>query len=252
MNRILIFAGTTEGRELAEFCAANGIPADVSTATEYGSSLLPDGIGMMHGRLETGEICALLQRERYAAVIDATHPYADKATDNIRSACQSLGVRYLRLRRKPLPVVGESAASLEQMIALLNQNERMILSTLGSKSVSALTKVRHFRERIWLRLLPSETVLADCLRLGFDAEKLIPAKGPFSIQENLKHIRNSRAEILLTKESGTVGGYPEKAQAAKLAGIRMITLSRPHETESGCDEDEIKSTLMMMKEKKLE
>ena len=29
MFKLLIFAGTTEGRELAEFCVTNGIKADV-------------------------------------------------------------------------------------------------------------------------------------------------------------------------------------------------------------------------------
>ena len=39
MSEILIFGGTTEGRLLAEFCAAKGIRAAVSTATEYGAEL---------------------------------------------------------------------------------------------------------------------------------------------------------------------------------------------------------------------
>lgn len=246
MDKILIFAGTTEGRELAEFCAKNCIAADVSTATEYGASLLPEGIGLLSGRLDAGDICTLLLREQYAAVIDATHPYAREATENIRAACQSAEVPYRRLLRKPLPVNGETVRSLEEMTALLDQSEGAVLSTLGSKSVPALTKIRYFRARIWLRLLPSETVSADCVRLGFDPNRLIFAKGPFSTEQNLAHIRQSHATILLTKESGAVGGYPEKAEAAKIAGIRLITLCRPPET--GYTYDEIAAALLQMRE----
>ncbi len=247
MDKILIFAGTTEGRELAEFCAENGISADVSTATEYGSSLLPEGIGLLSGRMDAPEICTLLHAQQYAAVIDATHPYAKEATENIRSACQSQGVPCWRLLRKPMHVAGESVGSLEEMVVLLNQTDDVILSTLGSKSVLELTKIRRFRGRIWLRLLPSETVLADCMRLGFDPEKMIFAKGPFSTEQNLAHIRQSRAAILLTKESGRIGGYPEKAEAAKIAQIRMITLCRPTEARGGLDEMEIMRKLLLMK-----
>ncbi len=251
MHKILIFAGTTEGRALAEFCAANGIPADVSTATEYGSSLLPAGIGVLSGRLDADEISVLLRKTQYVTVIDATHPYAKDATENIRSACQLLSVPYYRLLRKALPVIGESVTSLEEMTALLNQTGETILSTLGSKSIRALTNVRGFRERIWLRLLSSDAISAECAQLGFDPEKLILEKGPFSTEQNLAHIRSSGAHILLTKESGTVGGYPEKAEAAKIAQIRMITLCRPAEAECGHDETEIEKMLLHMKENHL-
>ena len=41
MKRVLLFAGATEGRELAEFLTGFPVGLTVSTATEYGASLLP-------------------------------------------------------------------------------------------------------------------------------------------------------------------------------------------------------------------
>ncbi|WP_156036740.1 precorrin-6A/cobalt-precorrin-6A reductase [Ruminococcus sp. HUN007] len=41
MKKLLIFGGTTEGRIIAERCAAKGIYADICVTTEYGSDLLP-------------------------------------------------------------------------------------------------------------------------------------------------------------------------------------------------------------------
>lgn len=35
--RICVFSGTTEGHELSRFLAANGVPAEVFVATEYGA-----------------------------------------------------------------------------------------------------------------------------------------------------------------------------------------------------------------------
>ena len=40
MSRILIFAGTTEGRELAEVLSDSGVYSDVSVATEYGCMVM--------------------------------------------------------------------------------------------------------------------------------------------------------------------------------------------------------------------
>lgn len=68
-----------------------------------------------------------------------------------------------------------------------------------------------------------------CRNLGYDEKKIICEKGPFTSELNIKHIKLSDAKILLTKESGAAGGYPEKAEAAKKCGIRMITLARPPE-----------------------
>ncbi len=251
MSDILIFGGTTEGRELAAFCAANGISADVSAATEYGAQLLPEQVGILTGKRSAEQIAALLRTHRYALVIDATHPYAREASENIRTACQQEQIPCRRLLRKALPVTGERVSSAAALTALLNQCSGVILSTLGSKSAAALTAVRDFRTRIWLRLLPSDTVTAECERLGFDPDKLILAQGPFDTAQNIAHITQTGAQILLTKESGTIGGYPEKAEAAKRCGIRMITLCRPPEPLAGYDETEIMQQLLKMKEKNL-
>lgn len=245
MNKILIFAGTTEGRELAEFCAAHQIPADVSAATEYGAHLLPEQVGVLTGRLDAEQIGDLLREKRYACVIDATHPYATEVTENIRMACQMQETSYRRLLRKTLPVTGETVSSLAQMIELLNRNDDVILSTLGSKSATELQAVTRFSERIRLRILPSEEAADTLKQLGF--QHIIQAKGPFSVDDNIRHIRESGAKILLTKESGAVGGYPEKAEAVRQTGIRMITLCRPQET--GFSYEEITAMLLHVQEK---
>lgn len=245
MSKLLIFGGTTEGRSLAEFCAANAIPADVSSATDQGAALLPEQVGVLRGRRSADEILELLQTGEYSRVIDATHPYASEVTQNIQLACHTAGIPCDRLIRKPEPVTGEAVKSLSEMIDLLNTNNDSILSTLGSKSVEALTAVRGYSERIWLRLLPSDTIRNTCSRLGYDPEKIILANGPFDIEENILHIRRSKAAILLTKESGAVGGYPEKAAAAAQCGIRMITLCRP--PESGYSYDEITKIILQLK-----
>lgn len=235
MYRLLIFGGTTEGRQLAEFCAENGICADVSVATDYGASLLPEGINVLCGRLDAEQMIRLIS-SRYSAVVDATHPYAAEATDNIRRACDVTGTALFRLIRKSSVSCGKIVQSMDELIQLLNSSNSIILSTLGSKSLAALTDVKDFRERIWARILPGAEVLDMCRELGYDTSKIIQEKGPFTNEQNVEHLRKSGAGILLTKESGAAGGYPEKTEAAKLCGAELITLARPAEAGSSFDE----------------
>ncbi len=230
MSELLIFGGTTEGRALAEFCAKHRIPADVSVTTDYGAALLPEGVTVHTKQLTCEEMRTLLQDLGTRLVVDATHPYAQEATRNIRTACEAEAVRYLRLLRESTPIPGETVPDLEALVERLNRQDGMILSTLGSRSLPALTQVRDFRERLWLRLLPAESVRAQCESLGYPADHIIWGKGPFSVEENIAHIRQSKAVLLVTKESGTAGGYPEKIAAAEACGIPTLTLLRTPET----------------------
>ena len=230
MCKILIFAGTTEGRQLAEYCAEKGIPAAVSAATEYGASLLPDSLQLHCGRMDADQIADYLIGNEIRLTVDATHPFAADATRNIRSACTITQTPYYRLLRDTVPIFGERTDQLSEIIERMNRTEEVILSTLGSKEAAAFTSIRHFRERIWLRILPSESAQAECEKLGYPHNHIICGKGPFTVEQNLHHIRQSNAKILLTKESGINGGYPEKAEAVREAKIRMITLCRPPET----------------------
>lgn len=249
MSELLIFGGTTEGRLLAEFCAANQIETDVSAATEYGVQLLPESVGTIIGKKNSDAIFGLLQSHPYKLVIDATHPFAEEATHNIRIASQKAGIPYLRLLRQQNAVCGEAIQHLSEMVALLNQTDAPILSTLGSKSLPALTKINNYPERLWLRLLPSDTIRETCITLGFQPDHLILEKGPFNVEQNITHIMQSKAQILITKDSGAIGGYPEKAEAARQCGIRMITLQRPQ--ESGFTLEQISAQLLQHKEEGL-
>ncbi len=101
-RQFLLFAGTKEGRELAEYMSAHRISAVVCVATEYGEELLrPDRWIQVHtGRMEKAGMEDMIRKMEPLAVIDATHPYADVVTANIRDACETCGAAYYRLMRE--------------------------------------------------------------------------------------------------------------------------------------------------------
>ena len=54
MYKVLLFAGTAEGRKIAEYLKELGVPALASAATEYGRSLLEEGgsLSVSGGRMD--------------------------------------------------------------------------------------------------------------------------------------------------------------------------------------------------------
>ena len=233
MSEVLIFGGTTEGRLLAEFCAEKGIRAAVSVTTDYAAELLPqsDIIRELIGNLDSVQMSSLLKSGDFSVVIDATHPFAQKVSANLRTACDEVGTRYIRLVRDEETVPqGKLFNNISEIVEYLNHDDRKALITTGGNSLAEYTKVRDFQSRLTVRILPANVAAKRCADLGFHAENVILEKGPFTVQQNVEHLKKSGAKILVTKESGEAGGFPEKSEAASLCGAELLTLRRPPET----------------------
>ncbi|MBO7472597.1 MAG: precorrin-6A reductase [Ruminococcus sp.] len=248
MCKVLIFGGTTEGRELAEYCTDNGIAAAVSVATEYGAELLPKNelLEVLVGRLDIGGMKKTMESLKCSAVIDATHPYAEEVTRNIKEACGQLDIACYRLIRSSEEISGcIKAKDMDELVHILNSSNKTVLSTLGSKELPKLAEVNDYSIRIWIRALPVDDVRRSCRELGFCEDMLILEKGPFTLEQNIAHIKQSGAEILVTKESGAAGGFAEKREAAEVCGTEIIVLARPQ--EKGFTFEEIKTILDEMR-----
>lgn len=233
MSEVLIFGGTTEGRLLAEFCAEKGIRAAVSVTTDYAAELLPqsDIIRELVGNLDSVQMSSLLKSGDFSVVIDATHPFARNVSANLRNACDEVGTRYIRLvRDEKTEPQGKLFNNISEIVEYLNHDDRKALITTGGNSLAEYTKVRDFQSRLTVRILPADGAAKRCADLGFHAENVILEKGPFTVQQNVEHLKKSGAEILVTKESGEAGGFPEKSEAASLCGAELLTLRRPPET----------------------
>ena len=267
MKQVIVFAGTTEGRILAEWLAAEGVDTLCCVATEYGKELMkPEpGLEVCQGRLTAEEMKELFEKEECPLVLDVTHPYASAVSENIHRACEGASCRYLRLIR-PSVSNGRSAAqdlkqdservpeqasgtavekeqalwinqeknrilvdSVEEAVAWLSGTEGPVLVTTGSKELSKFTALPDFQERVFARVLATPEVVRQCTELGFTGKHLICMQGPFSMEMNLAMLHQTGARYLVTKESGRAGGFPEKLEAAERAGAKVVLIGRPPE-----------------------
>ncbi|MDQ9832305.1 precorrin-6A/cobalt-precorrin-6A reductase, partial [Acinetobacter soli] len=67
--------------------------------------------------------------------------------------------------------------------------------------------------------------------LGLEGKHLIGMQGPFSKEMNTAMIRQIQAAWMVTKESGTSGGFLEKYLAAKETECGLVVIGRPKEEE---------------------
>lgn len=271
MSEVILFAGTTEGRDLAEFLSRQRVKTQVCVATWYGERLLlPDEYCTVHtGRMDAEQMCGLIRRtqERDTVyVVDATHPYATEVTENIREACRICGAEYLRLLRASCKVTGETDAgakadpakerdaagrmeglvevdSVEAAVHFLKGTEGNILAATGSKELYRFTELPDYQNRVYARVLPSPEVAAACVQLGFFGAHLICMQGPFDEELNTAMLKQTGAKWLVTKESGKTGGFEEKLAAAKKAGAGVVLIGRPRR-EEGLSPEEVRAYLI--------
>ncbi len=276
MKKVLIYAGTTEGRELAQELARERIYCDISVATEYGRQIMDEKISpyicILQGRMTAKQMRLKCENEQYLAVVDATHPFATEVSVNIRESLKGLDIPYFRLGREKIPgeegerqagerqtgerQAGERQAGEQQAeeqnymarkyfqntaacVEALKKTEGKIFLTTGSKELSAFCREETIRKRLVVRVLPGMESLQECVRNGLEGRQIIAMQGPFSKEMNLAMIRQYQASVLVTKESGKTGGEDTKLAAAGEAQIPSYIILRPDEKTPVMDMDEV-------------
>ena len=231
MCKLCVFAGTTEGRRLTEFLCSQGAAVTACVATEYGETLLsPEkNLTISAKRLTEEEMKTLFNAEKFDLCVDATHPYAPVVTENIASACMETGTEYLRLLRdgQDTPEDAVFCQSIDEVVDYLNGTEGKVLLTTGSKEISKYTGLRDFSERAYGRVLPMMDSLRLCEEAGLKPSHILAMQGPFTREMNVAMLRSVGASYMVTKQSGSAGGFDEKIEAAREAGARLIVIGRP-------------------------
>ena len=240
MNNILIFAGTTEGRELSEILSAGKIEHTVCVATEYASSLIKDNeYAKVHcERLDASEMVSMIKNDGYALVIDATHPYAYEVSENIKSAVKETGISYVRLKRDIGAYVEDEKiryfSSNEECAQALKNIEGNILLTTGSKELHVYAEAG-LKDRLYVRIIPNEESLKICNDNGILAKNIIAMQGPFSKTMNDAMIDMYDIACIVSKQCGKNGGFEDKVSSALEKNIQLFVI--------GCEENEDGLTL---------
>ena len=224
---------TKESGECAdkEICFAKKNLKNVQTSS---------AVKVLRGRMDRYQMEEFIRNQGIHLVIDATHPHARLVSEEIQEACRRTDVRLERCLRAE----GEQnkscdwveVDSIQEAVSFLSSVSGVIFATTGSKELEALCQIPDYQKRVYARVLPTSNVLKKCEELGITGSHLIAMQGPFSTEMNTLFLRQTKAEWLLTKDSGRAGGFQEKLEAARENGTRVVVIRRPEENGISLEE----------------
>ncbi|WP_431681836.1 cobalt-precorrin-6A reductase [Kitasatospora sp. KL5] len=220
---VLILGGTTEGRRLAAALADDpALQVTSSLAGRVAEPRLPAGEVRIGGFGGASGLAEWLREERADAVIDATHPFAERISRNAAAAAAEVHVPLLALRRPSwVPVDGDRwhrVDSLAEAADALPGLGRRVFLTTGRQGLAAFA---HLKDTFFL----ARSVDAPERPLPPRLEVLLD-RGPFTPDGERAVFREHRIDVLVTKDSGGAATAPKLAVAREL-GLPVVIVRRP-------------------------
>ncbi len=183
MEKVLIFGNTKEARETAKILRRRGRQVVFSVVSEYAKSLLPLGTLCYVGRLDAAQMLAFIREINPHRVVDATHPYAVLASQNIRQCCDALNIAYERVHFEDIENAWRDAVEwvddLQGLAAAVHREKGNILLGLGRDRIYPLLPEAE-PERLFPRIAPTPEAVQNALDAGFLRENIIAMEAPFS------------------------------------------------------------------------
>ncbi|MFJ1754151.1 cobalt-precorrin-6A reductase [Kitasatospora sp. NPDC088134] len=220
---VLILGGTTEARRLADQLAADpALRVTSSLAGRVDRPRLPAGEVRIGGFGGPAGLAAWLRAHRVAALLDATHPFAETMSRNAALAAAETGTPLLALRRPSWqPVAGDRwhpVPDLAAAAAALPGLGRRVFLTTGRQGIAAFARL----DGLWFLARSVEPPAAPMPA----ATEVLLERGPFSLDGERALLRAHRIEVLVTKDSGSAATAP-KLTAARELGLPVVVVQRP-------------------------
>jgi precorrin-6A/cobalt-precorrin-6A reductase len=223
--RVLILGGTTEASALAALIAGDArIDAILSLAGRTAAPRAQPIATRTGGFGGADALAQWLCDEKIDAVIDATHPYADRISANAVSACGQAHVPLASIVRpawqavpgdrwQDVPDTGAAAAAL-------GRTPRRVFLSLGRQELAAFAGEPQHHYLARSVDLPQGIALPPDIRF-------ILARGPFDRLAEERLLADEKVEVIVSKNSGGNAIYP-KIAAARTLGLPVVMIARPH------------------------
>lgn len=232
-HAIWVFSGTSDGNELAQKLLSEGYPIVVSAATTYGAEIAAKkcpGAFVWNGQSGIEARRKALLDNQAKVLIDATHPYADKMSEQLIDLSPTLGIPYIRYERPSeleTDTITQCSSTAKAAEHAIKRGQRIFLST-GSKNLATFLQAPGANDKQWfVRVTAEPEFIRRALDLGIPQSNICAMQGPFSQDFNMVLWRDWNVDCVVTKDSGAVGGYRAKADAAKALGIPLLVIQRP-------------------------
>ena len=221
---ILVFGGTTEGRKAAIALE------DAGKTFYYSTRGSEQEIDLVHGIRTTGgmdvdDITRFCDEKGIALLIDAAHPFAENLHRNIIEAARRKQLPVIRYERQYPPRSDDMIWCDDYNDAVEKMERHGVERLLALTGVQTIGKLKPFWEQhlTWFRILNRASSVELALRSGFPKEYLTF----YDDEPTAATIETLHPDAIITKESGESGGFDEKVEAARKAGIPVFVVCRP-------------------------
>lgn len=223
---ILIFGGTTEGRISIQTLEEAGKPFYYSTKGDEQEVFLHNGI-RLQGAMDAGQAIAFCHRHDIRLIVDAAHPFATQLHDTLEQVSSETHIPVIRFERI-FPERDEEHITWcrdydDAMQRIEAENIATLLVLTGVQTIGKLKPLWQ-NNKCYFRILDRDSSRRIAHEQGFPAERLFYYRQG---EDESILLQQLRPEAILTKESGTSGGFDEKVAAARQLGIRIFALCRP-------------------------
>jgi len=221
---VLVFGGTTEGRKAVEVLEESGSRYYYSTRGDGQQIELVNGVHLK-GDMDVPKMVECCREHGIRLLVDAAHPFAEELHRNLLFVARHIGTPIVRYDRIYPPRSKDVVWCKNYQDAMTKLEAEGIEHLLALTGVNNIGTLRPYWERheCWVRILnrPLSQMLAR--KAQFPEDHLVYYKDDHTRQllEQLK------PQAILTKESGLSGGFTEKVEAARAAGVRVFVIERP-------------------------
>jgi precorrin-6A/cobalt-precorrin-6A reductase len=221
---ILILGGTTEARQLAErLKAMQRFRLELSLAGRTKSPVaqpVPVRVGGFGG---AEGLAAYLKVQGFDLLLDATHPYAARISANAAKASQLSGVPLIALRRP-----GWQRQEGDRWIEV--DSVDAAVQALGEAPVRAFLALGR-QELLPFEAAPQHAYLVRSVDpveppLELPDVTYLTARGPFREADERTLLRESRIDVIVSKNSGG-SASDGKIAAARALGLPVVMIRRP-------------------------
>ena len=222
MQTVLVLGGTGEARELAAELTERGVRVVSSLAGRVANPRLPVGEVRVGGFGGPDKFADWLVDNRIVAVVDSTHPFAQKIGLSAIRATAKAGVPLLRLQRPGWQAgPGDDwhwVGSLDEAATKITELGDRVFLTSGRQGLAAFAgcTAQWFLARC---VDPPEPPLPPRIEVILD-------RGPYDVAGEAKLLREHRIDVLVTKDSGGTM-TTAKLVAARERGIPVVVVRRP-------------------------
>ena len=223
---ILVFGGTTEGRKAVEVLEEAGTTYYYSTRSDGQKIDLVHGIHLT-GSMEVPEMITCCREHDIHLIIDAAHPFAEDLHRNLLFLAKHIQAPIIRYDRiypphdKDLIWCKDYNDAIQQLEA--NGIERLLALT-GVNTIGKLRPYWETHEDCQFRILNRRTSHIVAKTNCFPEERLVY----YETDDTTDLLRDFQPQAIITKESGLSGGFTEKVEAARQAGIKIFVVERPN------------------------